>query len=241
MKLRTLFLSIPFHLLMTTLCFAEEFDNIPKLIVKGEAFIQKEADQMEVNLGVVTRGKNSGDALTQNNQLMNQVITHLKEIGLDEKDYQTCQFHIQPIYHNQKSQKGDKEKALLWGYEVYNSIQVKTLKIELADKILSAAVQGGANQIHQISFSLHHPYMYRNEAIQAAAQQAISDANALASATGVKVKRILNLSLNHWQNLPTPYMANKSSGGAIEMVHDAIEPGKAEIHAVVNVVFEIGS
>ena len=81
MKLRTLFFSLPILVLVTSFCSAEDFENIPKLILNGEASIQKEADQMEVNLGVVTRDKNSGDALTQNNRLMNQVMVNLRELG----------------------------------------------------------------------------------------------------------------------------------------------------------------
>lgn len=239
MKLRTLFFSLPILVLVTSFCSAEDFENIPKLILNGEASIQKEADQMEVNLGVVTRDKNSGDALTQNNRLMNQVMVNLRELGLDDTEYQTCHFHIQPVY--QKTKEGYDNNTVVIGYEVYNSIQIKTLKLELADKILSAAVQGGANQINQISFSLNNPKMYRGEAIQAATKNAISDASALADAAGVKIKRILNISLNHWLTPPSPYLLSRSSnGGGIEMGKDAIEPGNAEIHATVSVVFEIG-
>lgn len=239
MKLRTLFIPLSVLLLTTAVCLADKFDNLPTLILQGEAVIQKEADQMEVHLGVVTRGNQSGEAMTQNNQLMNQVIQNLNEIGLDETEYQTCQFHIQPIY--KKSKDGYEDNVVISGYEVYNSIQVKTLKLELADKILSAGVKGGANQINQISFSLHNPQMYRGEVIQAATQNALSDAGALANAAGVKIKRILTLSLNHWQNLPAPYMLSRNANGGISKGQDAIEPGKAEIHATVNVVFEIGS
>ena len=163
----------------------------------------------------MTRGKDSGDALTQNNQLMTQVIGNLKDLGLEETEYQTCHFHIQPFY--QKTPQGYDDQAMIIGYEIYNSIQVKTLKLHLADKILSAAVQGGVNQVNQINFSLHNPQMYREEAIQAATQNALADANALAKAAGVKIKRILNISLNHWQTSPTPYMMSRSSnGGAVE-------------------------
>lgn len=224
---------------VTAICNAEPYDTIPRLTLNGEATIWKDADQMEVNLGVTTRKKTTEYALAHNNQLMNQVLMNLKELGLDEKEYQTCQFNIQPIY--KKAKEGYHQTNEIEGYEVYNSIQVKTLKLDLADKLLSAAVKGGANQINHINFSLNNPQQYRGEAIQAATQNAISDAQVITGAAGVKIKRILSLSLNHWQNLPTPYLLSKSSnGGGVEMGRDAIEPGKAEIHATVNVIFEIG-
>ena len=84
MKLKTLFLTLPI-LLLAVGGRAENFENIPKIVLNGEATIQKDADQMEVTLGVVTRGKESGQAMTQNNQLMNQVIANLARhrIGRD--------------------------------------------------------------------------------------------------------------------------------------------------------------
>lgn len=240
MKLKTLFLSLPIFLLAATSGFADNFDNVPKLTLNGEASFHVEADQMEVSLGVVTRASQSAKAMNQNNQLMNQVIANLKSLGLDETEYKTCHFHIQPVY--KRSKDGCEENQVISGYEVYNSIQVKTLKLELADQILSAAVQGGANQVNQINFSLSNPQKYRGEVIQAAAQSALADATILADAAGVKIKRVLGLSLNHWQTLPAPYMLSKHmNGGTFEMGHDAIEPGKAEIHATVSVVYEIGS
>ena len=157
---------------------------------------------------------------------------------MEETEYQTCQFHVQPLY--KKTKEGYEDQTVINGYEVSNSIKVKTLKLPLADQILSAAVKGGANQINQINFSLHRPQSYRGEVIQAATQNALADATVLAEAAGVKIKRILNLSLNHWQTMPAAYMVNKSAIGGTSG-HDPIEPGKAEIHATVTVVLEIGS
>lgn len=234
MKLKTLLFSLPL-LFASHLCVADNFEKIPKITLTGEATIQKEADQMELNLGVVTRAAISSDALNQNNQFMTQVMENLNAIGLDESEYQTCHFNIQPFY--QRLPEGYEDRSVISGYEVYNSIQVKTLKLDLADKILSAAVQGGVNQINQISFSLHNPQQYREEAIHAATQNAIADANALATAAGVKIKKILNISLSSWQSSPTPYMSSRSAG--VEMMKDAIVPGKSDLHAVVNVIFEI--
>ena len=46
MKLKSFVLSLPILLLLTTYCVAEDFEKTPKIILNGEASIQKEADQM---------------------------------------------------------------------------------------------------------------------------------------------------------------------------------------------------
>jgi uncharacterized protein YggE len=225
--------------------WADEFANTPKLSVKGEAFIFKPADQMEVTLGVVTAAENSSQALNENNQLIRQIIANLQAVGLDESDYQTGQFHVRPIY--QKPPKGSEadKYAKIIQYEVLNSIKIKTQKIALADKILSAAVKGGANQIENVNFSLNSPQSYYEEVIKLATQNALADASALAKAAGVKLVRILNLSVDHWHNFPGQLMLAKRTETLSTQTNsadqDVLEPGKAEIHATVNIIMEIGS
>jgi uncharacterized protein len=222
--------------------WAEEFADTPKLSVRGEASIFKPADQMEVSLGVVTGADSSAEALNENNRRMHQIIANLRALGLDESDYQTGRFHIRPIYQKPPKGSEEEEHAKINFYEVVNAIKIKTKKLDLADKIITAAVQGGANQIAQVNFSLNNPQSYREEAIKAAAQYAIDDANALANAVGVRLKRILNLSMDNWHQFPAPMMLSKRFEGNQNEVEqqEVLEPGKAEIHASVNVIFEIG-
>lgn len=217
--------------------WAGEYENIPQLVVRGETSIFKPSDQMEVSLGVVTSAENSSIALNENNQRMHQIVANLQALGLDETDYQTGRFNIRPIYQKPPKDSLEDERTKIIRYEVANSIHVKTTKIALADKIISSAVQGGANEVNQVDFNLNNPQAYRVEAIQAAAKIALADASALADAVGVKLKRVLNLSLDHRNHYPQPMMLYKS---AAEMSSDVLEPGKTEIHATVNVTFEIG-
>jgi uncharacterized protein YggE len=223
-------------------CYADEFDNLPKLLVKGEASIFKPADQMEVSLGVLTTGDNSSQAVESNNQKMRQVIANLKSLGLDETDYQTRGFQVKPVYQKPSKESEKSNQGKIDHYEAFNTIQIKTQKITLADQIISAAIQGGANHIPQVNFNLNNPQAYREGAIKLAAQNALSDANALAAATAVKLKRILNLSLDQWQSNPQPLML-KAKGGAAALSQEerqsTMEPGQVEIHAVVNITMEI--
>lgn len=222
---------------------AAEFSNTPQLIVKGEASIFKPTDQMEVLLGVVTSAENSSIALNENNQRMHQIIANLRMLGLDETDYQTGRFHIRPIYQKISKDSEEENRAKIIRYEALNNIQIKTKKIALADNIINVAVQGGANQVETVNFSLNSPQAYREEVIKLATQNALMDASALSHAAGVRLIRIINLSLDHWQQFPAPMMMSKQAEGSnqITLANEAIKSGQAEIHALVNVIFEIGS
>lgn len=218
-----------------------EFENTPKLVVRGEASIFKPADQMEISLGVVTAAENSSEALNENNQRMRQILVNLQELGLEPSEYQTGRFQIRPIYRKPAKVSEEEERTVITHYEVINAIQVKTQKLALADRILSRAVQGGANQVEQVNFNLHNPQDYRAEAIELATKYAFADAAVLAHAAGVKIMRVLNLSLDHWQHVPRPLMLGKYSSHAGGETQEVLEPGQTEIHATVNVTIEIGS
>lgn len=235
-------------LLSVMLCLAPlvnvqsaEFSDTPKLVVRGEASIFKPADQLEIVLGVVTKAETSSVALNENNQRMHQVLENLHALGLPDSDYQSGRFVIHPIYQKNPKDAQEDTRTTITHYEVVNAIKVKTTKIDLAENIITTAVQGGANQVDQLNFNLSKPQQYRDEAIQAAAQHALADANALAAAMGVQLKRILSLSLDHWQQVPHPVMFNKRfESSNADAASGVLESGQSEIHATVNVTFEIG-
>ena len=64
--------------------FCEDFENIPKMTIRGEGVLIKPSDQVEVDLGVITHSENSSEAVNANNIKMRQIIENLKNIGLEE-------------------------------------------------------------------------------------------------------------------------------------------------------------
>ena len=226
------------YLLSTSqgVCWADDFTHTPKIVVKGEASILKPADQMEITLGVVTIAETSSQALNENNQRMRDVIANLQGLGLNELEYQTGRFQVRPVYQKKDSKQEDVQ-AKIAHYEVLNTIHLKSQKLDLADKIIGAAVEGGANQIEQVNFNLSNPQAYREEAIQVAVQNALSDAHALASAARVHPGRILFISLDQWQNLPGPLHLARMAGS--QGNETSFEPGNVEVHATVHVTLEI--
>lgn len=221
------------------------FSNTPQMVVKGEASVFKPADQVEMILGVATIGQTSSEALNENNKLMQQVVINLKQIGLETADYQTGRFRVQPIYrqHSKEEKEANQGKEETRGtishYEALNTIQIKSSKLDLADKIIEAAVKGGANRVEQVNFNLNNPQAYREEAIQLATKNALVDAHALAAAAGVRFVKILYLSLDHWQNRPLPYMSKMAASAAGIENETPLEAGNVEVQATVSMIYEI--
>lgn len=217
---------------------ADDFENIPKLTVRGYASLSKPADQVEMTLGVYTRNENSTLALNENNQTMHQLVSNLQAIGLDEQDYQTGRFTITPVYLKETKNHVQKDLTTINYYEVINTLAIKTTKISLAEKILEEAIRAGANQIQNLSFAAHDPSLYINEAITQATQNAFKTADILSKAAHLRLPRVLSISLDHSQNhayaLPVSHKLYTSS--------DTVPPlaaGNVDVEANVTVIFEI--
>lgn len=235
-QLRFLILSLVF---LSSLAFADAPFTLAKLNVRGEAVLEKPADQFELTLGVVTQAKLPDLALQNNNQQMQQVIDSLKTLGFDHEDYQTGHFRIEPVYRvdDKNSDHEEQEQRMIDHYEVVNSIQIKSQKLHLADQVINLATKNGANQIHSINFNLTSPQAYRAEAIEAAVQNAFHDAQVLAQAAHVRLVKLLEISLDQPQNHFYRSMAVSMAKG--ESSQTPLEAGTIDVRASVQVVFEI--
>ena len=225
-----------------TVATADEVDAVvPVLTVRGAAQLEKPADELRIRVGVVTESDEATIALRENSRQMNDVIDALKKTGLTDKEYQTSQFQIQPMYTRRPRQAPVDWKPKIVGYRVSNSLNVKTKKLELAGELIQAANEAGANSIDSISFGLADPRTHRGEAIRAATANALTDARTLADAAGLRLVRVLSITLDQAAApRPIPMMQRMSAGMAMaEAAPPPIQPGDVTVHANVTVVYEI--
>ena len=225
-----------------TMATADEVDAVvPVLTVRGDAQLDKPADELRIRVGVVTESDEATIALRENSRQMNDVIDALKKTGLTDKEYQTSQFQIQPMYTRRPRQAPVDWKPKIVGYRVSNSLNVKTKKLELAGELIQAANEAGANSIDSISFGLADPRTHRAEAIRAATANALTDARTLAEAAGLRLVRVLSITLDQAAAPPPiPIMQRMSAGMAMaEAAPPPIQPGDVTVHANVTVVYEI--
>lgn len=224
-----------------TLAFANSNANepfFPKLVVSGSSLLHKPADQLTLSISVVTQGENAEKALSANNSKMQPVLAALQKVGLAKGEYETGRFNIQPVYSTPPKNPPSDWRAVIVGYNVNNTINVRTSKLDLAPAIIDAVSGAGANQIDNINFGLQDPQKYRSEAIAAAAANAIADAKALAEAANLKLVRVLEASLDQPQVYPRSMkvgfaMAQAEGGGT------PIEAGDVEVSSRVSLTYEV--
>ncbi len=218
-----------------------KLEDTPKLTVRGEAELQKPADQLRISVGVVTENKEAGEALQENSTLMNDVIEAIESVGLSENEYETGRFRIRPQYSRRPRQPSPDWEPKITGYEVVNSVAIKTQQLDLIGDLIEAANKAGANTVEVTGFDLAEPRKYRAEAIAEAAKNALADARSLAEAASLELVRIVVINLD---NVPNR-MPEMSYARGRPMAADAggsappITPGDVSVRATVTVVYEI--
>lgn len=213
--------------------------ELPKLTLSSSATIWKPADELQLKIGVVTLGLTAEDALQENSGKMRDVIANLERIGLISDDYETSQFSIKPTYTPTPQNPPPDWRPSINGYEVTNAILIHTGKLDWAGPIIDVANRAGANSITDIRFGLSSSRDYWAEALSAAGANAVSDAKAIAEATGVQLVRVLSISLNHTQvKSPQLNLACLAKHASLES-SPPIEAGEVALEANITIVYEI--
>jgi uncharacterized protein YggE len=217
-----------------------KLEDTPKLTVRGEAELERPADQVRLKVGVVTENREADEALQENNDRMRAVVEALQRVGLGEDEYQTGRFQIRPQYSRRPRQPAPDWQPQIIGYEVTNSVTVKTQQLDLAGELIGAANEAGANTVDVVGFDLADKRKYREEALREATKHARMDAAIVADAAGLRLVRIVAVSVDYTPIRPVtmdfgaPARAMAEGGGA-----PPITPGDVTVTANVTIVYEI--
>jgi len=214
--------------------------EIPKLAVRGAAELEKPADQLRISIGVVNDGRDATGVLQENSKRMAEVVQALQRAGLETGEYETGRFQVMPRYSRRPRTADEEWMPEIVGYEVRNTVNVKTKKLDKAAEIIDKANEAGANSIDSIAFDLADPRKHRAEAIAEATRNAMDDANVLATAAGLTLVRIMSISLDSAEPQPPSPMSRRTMmAGAVAEAVTPIEPGDVTIRASVNIIYEI--
>ena len=211
------------------------------LTVSAEGRSARKPDLALFSAGVTSSGKTAGEALAANSADMNRVIAALKRAGIADKDIQTSQLSLNPVYAPQRP-RGDgtiePEEPLIVGYQVSNTVNVRQRKLGEFGQVIDTLVTAGANQVNGPSFQIDNPDDALDEARVEAMKKARERASLYARAAGLKVVRTLAISEAGGYAPQPPVMYARAmaaeSGGA-----PPVAAGEVALNASVTVQFEL--
>lgn len=204
------------------------------LSVSATGKVESIQDMAVVTVGVVSEGLTAQVVKDQSSNKMNQVISFIKQAGIDDKDIKTSQFNISPKYSYSNQQQ------TVVGYQANQTITVKVRNIDKSSQQLEMVVDGavmhGANQIQGIDFSFEN-----NEGlVQNARKQAIDKAKAnalqISKDAGLNLGRIVNVITSDSGNPEPRFIQNISLA---KSTSPQIQLGSQEVSTEVTVVFEL--
>lgn len=206
--------------------------------VSGEGDSAIAPDMAVLSFSVVKQNEAAATALAENSKELAAVLAALKEDGIAERDLQTSNFSIQPLYRQIEPKNGQYEPPVITGYQVTNGLTVRVRDLSKLGAILDRSIRLGINQGGGITFTNDKPENAITEARKAAVADAVTKAKTLAEAAGVRLGRVIEISENMLRPSPQPLMARAAM--AKDMYESApIAAGENQYTVNVNVTFAI--
>ncbi len=203
--------------------------------VTGTGKASLNPDSAGVTVGVTTTATTTQAAQNQMNESINKVTTAIKALGVDNKDIQTENLSVNPIYDYQSG------TQKITGYQANTNIRIKVKDANKVNQVIDGATANGANQVGGVTFENEDKSNAQNQAREAAVKEAKSKAEQAAKIAGFTLGKIINYSESFpGENMPFAY-----GRGAVATDMKAaspptqVEPGSNEVVVNVTLSYEV--
>lgn len=201
--------------------------------VSGEGSVQAAPDQATLQLAIETHAATAAEAAGSNGALAQKVRDALKGKLQGKGLMWTGGYSLYPDY----SESRNGGAARIIGYRTQNSITVQTGALELVGPLIDAAIAAGANRVGSLDYDLRDNTKARSEAITRAAKDAEVQAQALATALGVKLGPVVRATTVS-ESRPVPLMRMAASPMMASQA-TPIEAGQVTVPASVSLSYAI--
>lgn len=217
--------------------------NFPaEISVTGEGRALAKPDVATITFGVTSQAEKSQDAVNQNNPKMNAVIKSIKDSGVEDKDVRTTSYNLYPVYGSERVEPlyYPITNNKIVGYRLDQQVEVKIRNFDKINEIVDKATSSGANTVGSLQFAVDDIEKVKEEARAKAIKQAKEKAAVLASQTGLKIEKLINIS----EGYGPKQIYRLGMGGAMAKESSVapapqIEPGQTEINISVTLTYRI--
>ena len=221
-------------LLMVAQADAAQDEFRRTISVTGQGMAAAPPDMAIIQTGVVTTGPTAANALSANNEAMDNILDVLKTHNVASRDVQTSSFNVSPEY--KRDERGRTQPGIV-GYRVTNQVRVKVRKLTDLGNVLDALVRAGSNQVSGVSFDVDEPTGVLNQARKRAIADARSRAELYAQAAGVRLGKVLTISEQTIQFPQPRHFAPSLAKEAVSSV--PVATGEEEFRVRIHMVFDL--
>ena len=209
--------------------------------VTGQGEVTVTPDLALLVVGVEAREDTVAEAQAKASVAMNNLMTALKNSGIEEKDIQTRYFRI-----DQRTRWDNiKDEEIITGYEVTNTVTVKIRDIDNAGNIVDITMEAGGDyiRINSFTFTVEDPTEYYDEAREKASEDAKDKAEKLARQNGVRLGEPTFISESSYSPSGYRSMTYGLDSSAIPApvinIPTSVSPGELDIILTVQVAYSI--
>ena len=161
----------------------------------GSGTVTLAPDMASFSVGITTQDALITTTQTANAAAMQAVIAALTTLNVAREDIQTEYYSVYPVYDYQGS------TPKVTGYEVSNTVTVVVRDLATLPTLLDAAVEAGANNVYSLTFQSSEQNAAYEQALTAAAQDALRKAALMAQAIGREAGDPLSITENSSSNV----------------------------------------
>lgn len=228
------------------------------LTVSAEGRSFREPDMAVFSAGVTTQGTTAAAALAENSRAMTNVIAALRRAGIAERDIQTSNLSIQPIYADPNRDAimaarvsgqpyvpppPEQQVPTIIGYQASNNVSVRQRDLKDFGKVIDTLAAAGANQINGPMFQMDKPEPALDEARLEAVKAARARAELYAGATNLRIVRILSITEGGGYYGPPPVVFATAGRGGYPAPPppppSPVQPGEMQMATTVTVLYEL--
>ncbi|MBI3590171.1 MAG: SIMPL domain-containing protein [Candidatus Melainabacteria bacterium] len=221
-------------LVLSSLSFSKAFaeTDLSTLNVTGSGQSNAKPDQASLSIGVITKGKTASEAASLNAASAQKLIDALTRLGIADKDVQTSNISITPLY--KAALPADEIDNKIIGYQATNEIQATIHMIGDVGKIVDTVVFTGNYTIHGVNFSLEKSDDFQSDALKKAVSDAKRKADIVASAAGKTITGVKNISIG---GSIMPFGKAEFAGAQAQDFSTPILPGELTVSESVSVEY----
>lgn len=207
-------------------------------IVSGEGKVSVSPDIAKVSIGITESGASLKTVENTLNSKSQTMTSSLEKLGIDSSDIKTTDYNVYPQYDYTTPNQA------ITGYQVSTNYEVTVHNFDILNNVITTGTSAGANMVGGINFDLSDSVKTEkmNEARVLAVKAAESKANGLASAAGITLGKIINVSENQNSNIAQPLALPASGGGMAAdkaVVQPNIQPGSTDLDVTVSLSYQV--
>ncbi|EKL1435351.1 oxidative stress defense protein [Enterobacter hormaechei] len=212
---------------------ANELPNGPHIVTSGTASVDAVPDVATLAIEVNVAAKDAASAKKQADDRVAQYLSFLEQNGVAKKDISSANLRTQPDYDYQNG------KSILKGYRAVRTVEVTVRQLDKLNGLLDGALKAGLNEIRSVSLGVAQPEKYKDEARKAAIDDAIHQAQQLASGFKSKLGPVYSVRYHVSNYQPSPMVRMMKADATPVSAQETYEQPTIQFDDQVDVVFQL--